>query len=70
MEQTYFLYITDRRFSLPILNIVNNSDFEGAKLAATKHLTSCPYNESVEVMDSSRRSTVITRDTLRLPLAS
>ena len=70
MQQTYFLYIKDRRFSLPILNILDNSDLEGARLAACNHLKSCPYNESVEVMDSSRRSITVTRDSIRLPLAS
>ena len=70
MQQTFFLYIKDRRFSLPILNIVDNSDLESAKLAACHHLKTCPYNESVEVMDSSRRSITVTRDSIRLPLAS
>ena len=70
MEQTFFLFVKDRRFALPVLVILDDADLNDAKLVASEHLDASEFNDFVEVVDSEQNAIVVTRDSVHMRAAA
>jgi hypothetical protein len=61
MAETFFLYVRDRRHSVPKLVILPASDWDIARSTALEHLASSVHTESVEIVDFEQNSVVVER---------
>ena len=61
MAETFFLYIRDKRHTVPKLVILPMSDWDSARSTALEHLASSVHAESVEIVDFEQNSVVVER---------
>ena len=70
MEQTFLLFVKDRRFAMPVLVTLEDADLDDAKLAASEHLGASEFHDFVEVVDSEQNAIVVTRDSVHMRAAA
>lgn len=59
MAQTYFLYVNDRRYTVPTLAVVEADDEDAVRSIALSRLGASTFHESVEVIDGSNQRVTI-----------
>ena len=62
MGEPVLLFVKDRRRRLPAVVILENSDTEAARLAATHRLQQSPFIDWVTVVDFAQRAVKVMRD--------
>ena len=65
MGQTYFLYVSDIRYTVPTLAIIEAEDEDTAKSIATSKLRSSAFHESVEIFDARHQLVAMAPSELR-----
>jgi hypothetical protein len=62
MAQTYFLYVNDRRYTVPTLAVIEAEDEDAARSVALSRLKASAFHESVEVIDGCNQRVTIVAD--------
>ena len=70
IRDAFFLFIKDRRYRLPDLVILEETDLHGAEEEASGYLRRSSSTEWVAVVDFAQRSVMITRDSVPTTFAA